>query len=134
MEIYICIKLNQKLVIMKNIFTLIALFFSLLTFSQKDIVLSKITKDKEFTVHSIKFSVNSSEDLQSINWDDVRDNFKDNKPEELIELAFEIDLPESKNKFKSSFKVGGETKNIDTLIKRMKKGVKKMSKLILNYK
>lgn len=118
---------------MKQFFTITFLLFYFSIFSQESTFdISK--EDKKFTVHSIKFSINSSEELKTINWNDTKETFKGNKPEDLIELAFEIDLPKSKNKFKSSYKISGKTKNIDSLIKKIEKGVTSISKIISNYK
>lgn len=118
---------------MKQFLTITFLLFCFSVFSQETTI-DTIKDNVKVTVNAMKFSVNSAEELKTINWKEIKDSFKDNKPEELIELAFEIDLPASKNKFKSSFKVGGKTKDIDVLIKKIKKGVKKMSKIASNYK
>ncbi|MFY9241928.1 MAG: hypothetical protein WAO74_02760 [Polaribacter sp.] len=119
---------------MKNILTFNLLFLSIITFSQEKSFLSKVTKENSVTTHSIKYAVNSIEDLKSINWDDAKEMFQKNKPEEIIELAFEINLPESKNKYNSSVKVGGKTENIDSLIKMIKKGVNVTTKIITENK
>ncbi|KGL59561.1 MULTISPECIES: hypothetical protein [unclassified Polaribacter] len=118
---------------MKQFFTTT---FLLICFSiSSQVASSKVDKEgNKFTVHTIKYNVNSQEDLKGINWNDMKEIFKENKPEDLIEFAFEVDLPESKNKFKSSMKVSGKTKNIDSLIHQMKKGAKAISKLVSNYK
>ena len=118
---------------MKQFLTITFFLICYSVFSQET-TLDVIKEDAKITIHAMKFSVNSAEELQTINWKEIKDSFNDNNPEELIELAFEIDLPESKNKFKSSFKVGGRTKDIDALIKKMKKGVKKIVKISSNYK
>jgi hypothetical protein len=48
-------------------------------------------------------------------------------------MSFAIDLKESKNKFKSSITVSGESKHIDSLIVRSKKIVKAMMNLSRKY-
>ena len=114
---------------MKHFFTIVHLIMCLSIFSQETTLKTDRVYD-EFKVHSIKYTVNSAEDLKSINWNDVKEIFKENNTEELIELAFEINLPNSKNKYKSSVKAGGKSEDIDALIKIMKKGVKVITKII----
>lgn len=114
---------------MKHLLTITALFLTLLTFSQEKDAISKTIKETSATVHSIKYTVNSIKELQKINWDKTKEIFKKNKPEELISLAFEIDLPESKHKYKSSVEVGGKTEDLDSLIKIIEKAVKVMVKI-----
>lgn len=116
---------------MKSFFSTIFLLFFFSAFSQNS-TLDVIDEDANVAVHAMKFSVNSSEAFKTINWKEIKDSFKENKPEELIELTFEIDLPDSENKFKSTFTVAGKSKDIDSLIKKVKKGILTMSKIASN--
>tara|TARA_B110000091_G_C13800137_1_gene469814 strand:- start:1430 stop:1786 length:357 start_codon:yes stop_codon:yes gene_type:complete len=118
---------------MKQFFTLTFLFLTFSILSQ-EATFKADKKDDVFTAHNITYTVNSLKELKSIDWKVTKDLFKENKPEALIELAFEIDLPDSETKFKSTFTVGGKTKDIDSLIKKIKKGVKSIYKLASNYK
>lgn len=115
---------------MKPFFSTIFLLFFFSAFSQNS-TQDVIKEDANVAVLAMKFSVNSSEAFKTINWKEIKDSFKENNPEELIELTFEIDLSASENKFKSSFKVRGKTKDIDSLINKIKKGVKSIYKLAL---
>ncbi|PQJ80587.1 hypothetical protein BTO18_16000 [Polaribacter porphyrae] len=56
------------------------------------------------------------------------------KEDEVIEMNFALDYPNSKYKIKSSIKVGGKSKNIDSLIIRAKKGIKSIIKISNKYK
>lgn len=90
-------------------------------------------KDVDAKVTSLKYSSNSIKELESIDWTDVKSIFETNKAEEKIELSFELDLKESKNKFKGSVTVGGETKNIDSVIKKSRKILKGLIRMSKNY-
>jgi hypothetical protein len=118
---------------MKQFFT-ITFLLACFSISSQETTFKPDKEGSKFTIHTIKYAVSSQEELKAINWNDMKEIFKENKPEDLIEFVFEVDLPESKNKFKSSMKVSGETKNIDSLIHQMKKGAKAISKLVSNNK
>ncbi len=114
---------------MKKIFFITAILFVTLGFSQeKRKPLATYTSETKIT--SLTFSVDSTEELKTINWKDIKDIFLNNSKTQKIALTFEFDLPKSKNKLSGSFKVGGESQDIDDLIKRAKKLVKAMTKII----
>lgn len=113
-----------------------ALFLFLSTFilnAQEEKTNVSYFKNTEAKVTVLNFTSNSISELKSINWKDVKSIFDSNKSEETIELSFEIDLKESKNKLKSSFRVTGETKNIDSLIVIAQKGLNGLIKMSNNY-
>lgn len=114
---------------MKKNIILFLLFSSFLLNAQQEKTDVSYFKNTEARITSLNYTSNSISELKSINWEDVKSIFNSNKPEEKIELSFEIDLKESKNKLKSSFKVTGETKNIDSLINIAKKGVNGLIKI-----
>ena len=116
---------------MKKITTLLLLFFVATSFAQKN----KFIKNKviETKVTSIFISANSIEELKTINWLELKESFNDNKQNDIIKLGFEIDLKESKNKLKNSITISGETKNLESLILKAKKGVKGLIKMTNNY-
>jgi hypothetical protein len=118
---------------MKRLLTLLLLSASLFGFGQEEKVKEASLRNSAANVTSIKYSTNSSEELETIDWKDVKSIFESNKEEEVIRMSFEIDLKESKNKFKSSITVSGESKHIDSLIVRSKKLVKAMMNLSKKY-
>lgn len=82
-------------------------------------------------VTSLQFSFTEADDLKSINWNDIKEIFSYNSDsQQFIELTFVVDLPESKNKVKGSFKVKGKQKEIEKLINRSKKLIKGLEKII----
>lgn len=108
---------------MKKILSLLFLLTSFIVTAQQE----QATDKKEYTTtQSFKYSVNTIENLEKLNFSDLKKVFKDNKPTDLIEVSFEIDLPKSTNKFKSNVTVGVETKNLDSLIIRLHKIQKKI--------
>ena len=115
---------------MKNTFFIIC-FFTCLFINAQDDIISKAIKKTESAITSLKYTVSSTEDIKTFKWSEVKSFFKNNKENEIIEIGFEIDLKESKNKFKGSFIVSGESKDIDSLTfkaEKMLKGLIKISK------
>ena len=118
---------------MKKLFTLLVLFLSLAANAQEENTKVAYSKNDVSKITSLKMTTNSTKDLETINWEDIKSIFEDNKPEEKIELSFELDLKESKSKFKSAVTVGGQTKEIDSLIVKSKKYLKALIKISKNY-
>jgi len=120
---------------MKKITTVVLLLFtSILLAQHKNVEIKEtINANTDVKITSMSYSVDSAKQLENINWDEVKSIFEDNKPEEKIELSFELDLKESKNKFKSSVTIGGQTKEIDSLITKSKKLIKMIIKISKNY-
>ncbi|QOD60268.1 hypothetical protein H9I45_13085 [Polaribacter haliotis] len=114
---------------MKNFSVLLFLFCSLISFAQKD---KSITS--EIKVTSVSYTVDTIEELKTIDWKNIKEAFENNKPEEIIELNFGINLKESKYKVKSSIKISGESRNLDSLFFKAKKGVKSLIKISNKYK
>ncbi|AOW18632.1 hypothetical protein LPB03_14720 [Polaribacter vadi] len=118
---------------MKKLFTLLILLVSLITSAQEEDTKVAYFKNEVSKITSLKMTSNSTQDLETINWKDIRSIFEYNNPEEKIELSFELDLKESKDKFKSAVTVGGHTEEIDSLITKSKKLIKMIIKLSKNY-
>ncbi len=120
---------------MKKITTVVLLLFtSILLAQHKNVEIKEtINTNTDVKVTSMSYSVDSAKQLENINWNEVKSIFEDNNPEEKIELSFELDLKESKSKFKSAVTVGGKTKEIDSLILKSKKYLKALIKISKNY-
>lgn len=119
---------------MRKLITLLLLFSFSVTLGQKENSSIIQEKSTEFKVTSISYMADSIEELETINWADIEEIFSNNEENENIELTFGVNLKKSKNKFKSSIKISGETKNLDSLIIRSKKGVNSLIKLSKKYK
>lgn len=112
---------------------LLCLFSLSRTFAQQE---SDLTKEKNingFTITSISYMADSIEELETINWTDVKEMFDKNKNNEKMELTFGLDFENSKNNFKSSFKIAGESKDLDSLITKSKKLVRSLIKISKKY-
>ena len=114
---------------MKKLITLLLLTISFFVNAQDEKVDAFYSESIESKITSFKFSVNSPKELEVFDWNTINDIFETNKPDDIISISFEIDLKESKNKFKSSTTVSGPTKNLNSLITRAKKTVKSLRKL-----
>ena len=92
---------------MKKITTVVLLLFtSILLAQHKNVEIKEtINTNTDVKIISMSYSVDSAKQLENINWDEVKSIFEDNNPEEKIELSFELDLKESKSKFKSAVTV-----------------------------
>ena len=118
---------------MKRVLTILLLSASLFGFGQEEKTNEVYLRNSAATITSIKYSTNSIKELETIDWKDVKSIFEYNEEDEIITMSFAIDLKESKNKFKSSITVSGESKHIDSLIVRSKKIVKAMMNLSRKY-
>ena len=118
---------------MKKILILFLLTFSIFIYGQEENKDATYFRDTVTKVTSLKFYASSIKDLESIVWEDVKSIFDKNSPEEKVALSFEIDLKESKNKFKGSLTVSGPIKNLDSLIIRAKKTVKSLIRISKGY-
>jgi len=118
---------------MKKLLTILLLTASIFVYGQEEKMSINILEDVERKVTSIKYSVNSATELENIDWKELKGLFDTNTPEEKIALSFEVDLKESKYKFKASITITGETKNIDSLLIKAKKGVASIIKISKNY-
>jgi ATP-dependent Clp protease ATP-binding subunit ClpA len=118
---------------MKRLLTLLLLSASLFGFGQQKKAKETHLRNLVTNISSIKYSTNSSKELETIDWKDVKSIFEYNEGDEIITMSFAIDLKESKNKFKSEITVSGESKHIDSLIGRSKKIVKAMMNLSRKY-
>lgn len=118
----------------KQIVVLLMLLFTKTIIAQEKNEINSEINFQESTVTYLKFSVDTVDELKSINWKDVKEIFSENDKNKTIELEFEIKIPKTKkiNKANFSYKAKGLTKNIDNLIKKSKKGIKGIIKMANN--
>ena len=118
---------------MKKIITVLFVFTFVVNYAQKNIKINEENNLKESKITSVSYSVNNPDELKTIDWKKIKDVFRTNKDGQEIKLSFELDLKKSKNKFKTSYTVSGQTKNIDSLIIKAQKGIKGIIKLSYKY-
>ncbi|MDG1397433.1 MAG: hypothetical protein P8P88_03515 [Polaribacter sp.] len=118
---------------MKKLIILLCLFSLSKTLAQQECNLKNEKNINGFTITSISYMADSIEELETINWIDVKEMFDENKNNEKIELTFGLDFKKSKNNFKSSIKIAGESKDLDSLIIKSKKLVRSLIKISKNY-
>ncbi|WP_272151676.1 hypothetical protein [Tenacibaculum aiptasiae] len=114
---------------MKKTITSLLFCLSAIVYGQKDITTVKVEENK---VTSLIFSVDSVEELKTINWNDVKEVFKSNKDSnEKIALGFTVKKHKknSKLKFKHSFKVKSELSDLDGTIEMTKRMIKVIENL-----
>lgn len=121
---------------MKKVIVCICLLMSSLMFSQS----KKTDVDTTVSINSLKFSANSVDELEAINWEDVREIIKENNPEAPFSLEIELNTSKkstSKVTANMSAKVSDVSKNYELLISRAEKAIKafkRMSNKINNKK
>lgn len=72
----------------------------------------------ESKITSLIYTVDSIQELKSVNWDDVIEIFKTNKKKDSIVFGFRVkNLNKEKIKFKHSLTIKAEAENIDETIK-----------------
>ncbi len=79
-------------------------------------------------ISSVSIVTSSIEDLKTIDWNDVQSVFIENPKNKKIALNFELKSGKFKT-FKNSFCVNGKTKDLDQLILKAQKGVKRLIKI-----
>jgi hypothetical protein len=109
---------------MRKLLILLLCSCSMFMFGQVGKTSMHYDENAETKVTSLKYSSNSIKELETIDFDGIKSIFSSNKEDEVIKIIFEIDLKESKNKFKSAITVSGKTKELDYLIIRSKKLLK----------
>ena len=112
----------------------ICVFASSLIFSQ-----NKNSSKNYMNVNSLSFTVDSLKELATINWQDVKEAFKQNSPESNIFLEIKLKTKEKqkaklKVNYDFSFKVAGKAREIDSLVLCMRKGIKFINKVTKNLK
>jgi hypothetical protein len=86
-------------------------------------------------VTTYTIETNNLDELKKLDFKGVKGIFSDNNPESDIEIAIKtaFTTKETKNaKGNMTLKVGGKAKNIDALIKKLKKHKSKLIKVITN--
>lgn len=110
---------------MKKIILSSCLLLSTFIYSQKKEII------KSFNLNSVAISVDSIQEIDTINWEVIKESFKENDPESDVFLKVAIKQIKNENvKMSFSFKVEGKAANIDSLVLRLKKGVTKIKKVV----
>jgi len=123
---------------MKKITTVFLLLCTSIVFAQhKSVAINEaIHTNTEVKVTSMSYSVDAISELESINWDELKTFFENNKDDETIKMSFGINIKKPENKkvsIASKFSVEGKAENIDGLIAKSKKGIKGLIKLYKKY-
>lgn len=110
---------------MRKILITLLFFISIKAFSQES-----QSNINVINIESLQFKVDSVNELETINWKDVKETFEENSPESAIFLKIVVDKKKENSIVKSfSYKVDGKAKDIDSLITRLKKGIKLFKKI-----
>mgnify|MGYP000241744622 CR=1 FL=1 len=113
---------------MKKTIVLLAVLLSTLVYSQKENGIKKNT-----VLSAISYQVDTTEELKTIDWNNIKEVFSRNTKNEEIEMSFAVNYKKGKRNFKNSIKVGGKSEDIDSLIVLAKKGVKAIIKIATKY-
>ncbi|OSY86879.1 hypothetical protein WH52_14460 [Tenacibaculum holothuriorum] len=108
---------------MKNLIITALLLLTVTTYAQKETTTVKVNDSK---ITSLIFTVDNLNELKTINWKDIKDMVKENKPTDSIALGFRV---RSKDKSKrvaydNSIVVKGKSEDIDDFIKINKRFIK----------
>jgi len=92
--------------------------------------------DFKTSINEVKYVFENIGELDNFDWNGIKEVFKSNNADEIINLAFaynpNIDNNLSKSKTKIDqfeFKISGKSSNIDNIIKKSKKLLEKLIKL-----
>ncbi|CAM1351745.1 hypothetical protein [Tenacibaculum insulae] len=114
---------------MKNIIIILFLLTANLILAQEDVTSAKFT---ESNITSLVYTVGAVEELNEINWNDIKGIFDENtNKNEIIVLGFKVKnaTKNDTSKFKHSFQVEGKLEDIDGTIKITKKVIKLLQKI-----
>lgn len=109
---------------MKKVITALLICLSSVFYAQENAATLNVN---DSNVTSLVFSVDSVDELKSINWDDVKEIFKGNtNKDEKVVFGFKVkdNTEKSKVKIKHSFEVKGKLSDIDNTIALAKKMIK----------
>lgn len=112
---------------MKNISIILFLLLNTVVFSQNEVATFKESK-----VTSLIFTVDSVDELKTIDWDDVEEILKKNEnTDESIILGFKVKNQEKDSglKFKHSFEVKSKVSDLEGVIEFAKKVIKVIVKI-----
>ena len=121
---------------MKKLIVCVYLLMSSWMFSQS----KKTDVNTTVSINSLKFSADSVQELEAINWEDVKEIIKENSAETLFSLEIQLNTSKKstwKVTTNMSAKVSDVSKNYELLIARAEKAIKaikKMSNKIYNKK
>ncbi|MGB5700993.1 hypothetical protein [Muriicola sp.] len=114
---------------MKNTFFLLLLILSLNTMAQ-DNAKPAVTTDTFVT--TLHITVNSIDELQEVNWADIRQIFAKNEPTSPIELGFSLSKKQVLTNFDLDafeFKISGKTDELESMILRTQKMIAAIEKI-----
>ncbi|MEY8020569.1 hypothetical protein ACA086_01185 [Muriicola sp. E247] len=95
--------------------------------AQRDMPFSGQT---DISVNALHFSVDSVEELQEIDWVEIRDLFRDNTPEEPIELGFLLKRQVKRETYTMDsfeFTIKGKTEEVESIISKTQKIILSLS-------
>lgn len=123
---------------MKKMITLCIALISYIGFAQtKNIALKEnFNHNSQVKFTSLSFDVNSVDELKDIDWKEIKSIFETNGEEDVIKMSFAINMNKQKRKnvkIAGKFSVEGKTEDIDSLIKKSKKGIKGLIKVYNKY-
>lgn len=84
----------------------------------------------DISVNALHFSVDSVEELQKIDWVEIRDLFRDNTPEEPIELGFSLKRQVKRETYTMDsfeFTLRGKTEEVESMISKTQKIILSLS-------
>lgn len=112
------------------------LFITKILSAQEEASVFTETNFDEGNIRSLKFSATSTEELKTINWNDVRELFKNNEGNLPIALELEVNIPKTEKITKGvfRFKVNEDSRDVEEIIAKAKNGINDLNKRINNLK
>ena len=109
---------------MKTIISLVLLLF-VYTLSAQQIN----SKKSDTTISLIEISTDSLEELDNINWKDIKEIFSNNQAKDSMQIGFKIKNKKDKLTYTNAFSIKGKTEDIDGTIKMAQKIISIIKKL-----
>ncbi|NVJ89867.1 MAG: hypothetical protein HWD82_10585 [Flavobacteriaceae bacterium] len=87
-------------------------------------------KFTNLNINALEFKIESVADIETLDWNDIKETFQNNDPESDITLKVILNQKKEENNKRSfSYKVDGKAKNIEDLIVKLKKGITIIKKI-----
>lgn len=114
---------------MQQYLLLLALFIITKLTGQEEVVTVQINDNN---INSLVYTIDSVEELETINWDDIKEIFSENRGKDSITIGCRIKakpLKDDCKKYVHSFRVKGTSEDIDGTINIAKRITKAIQKL-----
>ncbi|QBA65223.1 hypothetical protein [Muriicola soli] len=85
---------------------------------------SPASRQTEIAINALHITVDSFEELQDVDWSEIREIFRDNKSDEIISIGFSLKDQIQRNNYTMDsfeFTLKGKTEEVESMISKTKR-------------